>query len=286
MKKMVWRYSRRIMMTSVFFLLFLETHAFVTQNLPRIHCRKMTFSSSLSSSLSLFNMNQNEDIDKASKELESILRNKFKINEAMNDSDKTKIDNLIDILIQSKSKFDPSNCINGHLFAVLYQSGPIPFWEKYDFKFFKRNNIKGQRYTTISTNNNDYQKKGGGELCFDLVNYAEFWGQELSIQGCGICSPLEEASGPISFLPLSASKMLTCPVDYKVTIQNANIQFLNTKLNLNVEGVGYTRILYANPNMRIVLAPKDTSDERWLEKAGLMVVQVRVDLLKSDFVFP
>ena len=225
-----------------------------------------------------------------------------------------RIQELMQTLIDSKVSFDPSICINGPLFQVLYQTGPTkPFWEKYDLKFWTQN-IKGQQYTTATGN--------GQKPSFDVINYAEFWGRNLYIQGCGICAPTikpssisssnddddsEEnygsekdrlsgsKSSPFSFvssffLPLSPSsssqkqqkqkQVLTCPVDYKVEIQNASVTLFNQyKWSLNVSGIGYTRILFANENLRILLAPNDTSDDTWMEKAGLIVVQVKSELV-------
>ena len=82
------------------------------------------------------------------------------------------------------------------------------------------------------------------------------------------------------------SKFLTCPVDYTITVENASINVLNNKVNIDIDGTGYMRILYADPKLRILTAPKDTTDERIAEKAGLTVAQVRVDIINPDFSLP
>ena len=197
---------------------------------------------------------------------------------------KARIEELIQILTDAKVQFDPSTCINGPLYAVLYQSGPVPFWEKFDFKFLKRN-IKGQQFTSSTTTGagTDASTDAGGSSSssFDVVNYAEFWGNDLNIQASGVGTLIEESTSTST----STSNLLSCPIDYKVKIQNASINILQNKLKLNVSGIGYTRILYANEDIRILFAPKDTTDDTWMEKAGLAVVQVRCDLVTdSDFV--
>ena len=235
-------------------------------------------------------------------------------------SRKEQIESLIQRLIQEKVQFNPRICLNGPLYTVLYQSGPIPFWEKYDLKFLPIRNLKGQQYTAIDptkeeddddevTTRNEKRKSRAKYDSFDLINYAEFWSTNLSIQGCGVCTFLQANNTRkkeddvqekkddqkdnffasfFSLSPISSSlfnnqqsekTLLQCPVDYKVEIQNASVSFLGKKFGLNVNGIGYTRILYADEEMRILLAPEDTSDERWMEKAGLVVVQIRSDLV-------
>ena len=216
-------------------------------------------------------------------ELKSILLSKNK-----NGDDNTdRIEELIKILSESNVQFNPEECINGPLFAVLHQSGPVPFWEKYDFQnVLKFRNIKGQRYRSILTaadanaDVDDDANKNTPSL--DVVSYAEFWGQNLSIQACGVCTLLGSSSSTTN-TSKNSPQLLSCPVDYKVDVQNASINIFKKPFKLNVQGIGYTRILYADDELRILLAPKDTTDERWMEKAGLTVVQVRCDLVDPNF---
>jgi hypothetical protein len=259
--------------TTLATLLLLSFKAYTVQCFT-LHCnnqssRRYAFSNHRTSVENASSSSNNEHVsDKAADELKSILLS----NQKMQQENKDRIENLIQTLTESKIQFDPIKCINGPLYAVLYQSGPIPFWEKYDFKFLK-NNIKGQRYRSISKESSS----------FDIVNYAEFWGDNLSIQGCGTCTLMEKTNDDKTFTG-SGSLLLTCPVDYEVKIQSASASIFKKKFQLNVEGTGYTRILYANEELRIILAPKDTTDERWMEKAGLVVVQVRSDLVDPNFV--
>lgn len=227
-----------------------------------------------------------------SKELQSILLLTSKNQTKNRDMEQTTIiEELIQALINAKVQFDPQKCINGPLFAVVYQSGPIPFWEKYDFKLLmnKSNtmNIKGQRYRSITKDSSPSSSSS-----FDLVNYAEFWGRNLSIQGCGVCTIMEtsriqgQPQSPFQLFKNANDKsLLQCPVDYKVEIQTASVNILKQQIKIDVSGIGYTRILYADEELRILLAPKDTTDERWMEKAGLMVVQIRSDLVDPTFDF-
>jgi hypothetical protein len=76
------------------------------------------------------------------------------------------IQDCISRLSNAQVTFDPADCLNGPLYAVLHQQGPqVPLWEKIGI-FANNKNIKGQKYTF---NQN--------EGTFDLINYAELLGK-------------------------------------------------------------------------------------------------------------
>jgi hypothetical protein len=201
-----------------------------------------------------------------------------------------RIETLMQSLQNQNISFDPEKCLNGPLFAVLHQTGPVPFWEKYDLglSFARRKNIKGQRY--LSNANGDY----------DLLNYAEFIGDTLIAQASGVCeknpdstsSSDENRNGASFFTNLfknpnanEASERTKCPADYTIQATSARVLLFNNKLDIDIQGTGYMRVLYADENLRILTAPKDTTstEGRVDEKAGLTVVQVRVDLVDPSF---
>ena len=69
-----------------------------------------------------------------------------------------------------------------------------------------------------------------------------------------------------------------CPVNYTVTVNRAVIVAFDKMLEIPVNGTGFLRVLYADDTLRVFVSPKSTTDSRW-EKAGLLVVQIRADLL-------
>jgi hypothetical protein len=76
------------------------------------------------------------------------------------------IRDCISRLSNAQVTFDPADCLNGPLYAVLHQQGPqVPLWEKIGI-FGKSKNIKGQKY-----------KFNQNEGTFDLINYAELLGE-------------------------------------------------------------------------------------------------------------
>jgi hypothetical protein len=71
-------------------------------------------------------------------------------------------------------------------------------------------------------------------------------------------------------------------------VTGASISLWNKfALNLSIEGTGTVRVLYADENLRIFLSPTDTNVTKgagdW-ESEGLIVVQVRIDLVYDDWV--
>jgi len=61
------------------------------------------------------------------------------------------VNNLVKILINAKSSFDPLTSINGPLFASVHFIGDTPLWEKIGARIVR--NVKGQKYTLNSATN-------------------------------------------------------------------------------------------------------------------------------------
>ena len=78
-----------------------------------------------------------------------------------------------------------------------------------------------------------------------------------------------------------SSNLVDCPADYTVQVTNAYVSILGNKLDVDINGTGYLRVLYADENLRIFTTPKDTTDSKIDEKKGLTVAQVRIDLVNT-----
>lgn len=227
----------------------------------------------------------NSQVESASEELLSLLlgANKSK------DDEISRINSLVDFLQESNSWFDPDVSLNGPLYAVLYQSGPRPFWEKFDLGLSlgtqSRKNIKGQKYTKVS------------DGVYNVQNYAEFIGQRFVVEAKGVCTRSkgvvnDQVKRPKSFLELfgeTAKKkpsLIQCPADYDVIATGVSMNVLGKQFDIDITGRGYIRVLYADDNLRILTSREDTSStgNSIDEKAGLTVVQVRVDLIDPTFI--
>jgi hypothetical protein len=172
--------------------------------------------------------------------------------------------------------------------------GNTPLWEK--IAIGKVLNVKGQRYTLRN------------ETSGSFVNYAEIWGQNLYLKAVGkfvekglVSSEIEAdrvvktSDNPFGalaslFSPRGNEQNKPTPYDYEATVSGASIVlFGKYAFNVDIEGTGIVRVLYADPNLRIFLSPTDTDVTRgagdW-ESAGLIVVQVRVDLVYGDWSDP
>ena len=140
-------------------------------------------------------------------------------------------------------------------------------------------------------------------------NYAEVFGTNLYLKAIGICkdegpvndstvatSSDNKSSNPLEsvFVSLfnsstkSNSQYKPTPYDYTAQVTGASIVlFQKFSLDLTIEGTGIVRVLYADENLRVFLSPKDTNVTKgggdW-ESAGLVVVQVRVDLIYDDWI--
>lgn len=216
-------------------------------------------------------------------------------------TDRERVETLIDTLAEAHIEFDPNICLNGPLFCALYQKGPIPFWEKYSVNFGQeKNNLKGQRYT----------KRADNDDKLDVLNYAQLLGASITIEASGVFKQStrvgvqteamegidSDNSNPLQFLadilkrtpiPMekkaAPTKSLKCPVDFTGSVQSGKINIFGKTISLDIKGTGYLKVLYADPSMRIFTTPKDSTNDKWAEKSGLTVVQVRVDLIDDTF---
>jgi len=72
--------------------------------------------------------------------------------------------------------------------------------------------------------------------------------------------------------------MIQCPWECVASVEGGGIYVRGNKIiNLPIAGTGVTRVLYADPNLRIFQAPNENNGG-W-ENQGLITVQVREDLL-------
>lgn len=82
--------------------------------------------------------------------------------------------------------------------------------------------------------------------------------------------------------------LLSTPYDYSATVTKASVVlFGKYAFDVIIEGAGIVRVLYADRNLRIFLSPEDTNVTRGMgdwESRGLIVVQVRVDLVYDDWI--
>jgi len=187
------------------------------------------------------------------------------------------IEDLMQQLVNQQVKFDPSECLNGKLYAVAYQSGPAPFWVRYSkLSPPNSNNIEGQQYTLREDNG------------FDVINYGEFFGKAFTVQARGVAFQEEEEEQATakkkslfdSFFPINiSSNKLQCPVSFDVEVDKACCSVLGKSFALDIMGAAKFTILYADPNMRI-LTTKASSQ---IEEKGFSAVQIRVDNLDPAF---
>jgi hypothetical protein len=176
------------------------------------------------------------------------------------------------------------------LYATVHFIGDTPLWEKIAVAGVR--NVKGQRYTLADDTSGEF------------VNYAEIWGQNLCLQAVGkfidkgsvsssIGTDANSYNNPYDFLgPLVAKlrrkeKMKPTPYDYEAIVTGASVVlFQKYSFDVAIAGTGTVRVLYADPNLRIFLSPTNTNVTTgggdW-ESAGLIVVQVRFDLVYCDW---
>lgn len=213
-----------------------------------------------------------------------------------------RINSLVRPLIASKVQFDPVKCIDGPLFASVHFIGDTPLWERIGAASGVRN-VKGQKYTLPD-----------GATSGTFINYAEIWGENFYLKAVGNCKdegPVVSSSrssetsheeqspsnNPFEALismfnsgnnsPNQPSALLQTPYDYSASVTGASIVlFQKFSLDLTIEGTGTVRVLYADENLRIFLSPTDTKVTKgggdW-ESEGLIVVQVRTDLVYDDW---
>jgi hypothetical protein len=253
--------------------------------------------------------------------LNLLLQKTSSINSKMNNDNNLdkQINSLVRLLIASKTPFDPQKCIDGPLFASVHFIGNTPLWEKIGLPGLVKN-IKGQKYTLDRTIESAAGAADGGTF----VNYAEIWGNNLYLMASGdfiatgptvvvdgdlpsslstflpnketTTNPFSEIlsslfpsnSKSINIVTVQQSSQLPTPYDYAATVTGASIVlFQKMILNVSIEGTGTVRVLYADENLRIFVSPTDTNVTRgggdW-ESEGLIVVQVRVDLVYDEWI--
>lgn len=218
---------------------------------------------------------QNVNVD-TSQELLSMLVNHVKTNGIRGKNER--IEQLMQQLVDQKVKFDPSQCLNGKLYAVAYQSGPAPFWVRYSMLSPPKSiNIEGQQYTLRRDDNG-----------FDVINYGEFFGRAVTVQARGVAyqeGKEEQATTKKQnlfdslFQSSTSSSQLTCPVSFDVEVDKACASILGKSFALDISGSAKFTVLYADPNMRI-LTTKASSQ---IEEKGFSAVQIRVSSLDPDF---
>lgn len=230
----------------------------------------------------------------ASNELLRLLQQKASrgTNEKLN----SEINSLVKTLIASKSTFDPQQSLDGPLFATLHFIGDTPLWEKIAVGNVR--NVKGQRYTLSNNTSGEF------------VNYAEIWGQNLYLKASGTfvekgvvtssaamtdIAMEKSSNNPLKklFFAFQGDKQSDrqnnpTPYDYEANVSGASFVLLGKySFDVTIEGTGTVRVLYADQKLRIFLSPTDTAVTRgagdW-ESAGLIVVQVRIDLVYDDWI--
>jgi len=251
-------------------------------------------------------LSSKSSIQQASDELVALLlaRRSRSGNESSSGGDDARISTLVEILTSAKTEFDPTVCLNGPLYVSSVLEGPAPLWERFGIQLgegrnrSKRRNLQGQQYKYSTEDKR-------------VVNYAEVFGKAFHVRAYGTyeqdkrddtvvadanadssdtrtsTSPL---GGILSFFGggdtqskrSPSNNLIQCPADFTVTVSKGSFYVLGSlRLDIPISGTGYLRVLYADPNIRLFVSPKSTTDDRW-EKAGLKVAQVRVDLVEEN----
>lgn len=175
--------------------------------------------------------------------------------------DKTKLQALVEQLVDAKVTFDPTLCLDGPLFVSTVVDGPEPLWEKLG-TFLPIRNIQGQQYQYDEEN-------------MSVINYAEVLGSAFHLRAYGTYESQEQETSPptppstfdfpsiLSSLkmpsqqqrPSAAAKTLQCPADFTVSVNKASIYaWGNPLVNIPISGTGYLRVLYADPRLRIFVS--------------------------------
>ena len=245
-------------------------------------------------------------IQQASDELVALLlaRRSRSGNKSSSGGDDARISTLVEMLTSAKAVFDPAVCLDGPLYVSSVIEGPAPLWERFGIQpggggfssnSSNRRNLQGQQYKYSADDKR-------------VVNYAEVFGKAFHVRAYGTymyeqdegydtvgadanADPSDKLTSPLggvlSFFgggtqsKPSSSNLIQCPADFTVTVSKGLFVFGSLRLDIPISGTGYLRVLYADPNIRLFVSPKSTTDDRW-EKAGLKVAQIRVDLVEED----
>jgi len=219
-----------------------------------------------------------------------------------------RIEEYVQLLLDMpRHTYDPSKSLFGPLYCTLYSYNPTnpnqaaPLWERISLK---PGNLKGQQYFV----NTDYE--------MSIVNYAEIYGSSVAVRAKASFSPVKKqlnekvvtATGPsawlqeISAAATSATKsprtgsaatttkesgppstLRTCPDVYNVQAYAGEIVLGDLVLPLSISGEAKLVVLYADPRLRIFVSTdrSESAVGTW-EQSGLVVVQVRSDLVTGD----
>ena len=254
------------------------------------------------STLSSLKSNTQATIQETSNELLYKLQKKVAAtaNSKRDDMLDGEINNLVRTLIDSKAKFNPATCIDGPLFASVHFIGDSPLWARIGAGIVR--NIKGQKYTLDNMMFTNYAEILGTNFYLKAVgNFKDEGPVVSSSSSTSVSSANSEKSNPLgtafaslfnsgnnSNISKQQSTSLPTPYDYSATVTGASIVlFQKFSVDLTIEGTGTVRVLYADDNLRIFLSPTDTNVTKgggdW-ESEGLIVVQVRVDLVYDDWI--
>ena len=247
------------------FLAFVHVQT-VSSFLHRPACCPSANSVQLPSKLSVLRIPSDSDSSPDARELLGLLLKKINYRTTRQEVDR--IEELMDSLQDQHAPFYEDTYLNGPLYTVAHQMGPKPFWQRFDISSDTNKNIKGNRFTSA-----------GGH--FDVLNFAQFAGEKFYITGEGICQQYEKTNDASSLSPL-----VHCPVDYTIQVTGASFILFGRRFDIDIEGAGYLRVLYADENIPIFSSFKDTTNKKIMEKVGLRVAQVRFDLVDPSFTLP
>ena len=150
-----------------------------------------------------------------------------------------------------------------------------PIWEKTSLK---ASNIKGQQYYI----RNDFQQS--------VINYSEVWGPDVTITAEGVLTPIVEEQGnnknndtPLVKTKKGSRSLRKLPDVFRVDATKISAKIFGLFLDFNIKGSANLVVLYADPRIRVFVSPlaSETVVGNW-EEAGLVVVQVRGDLVPAE----
>ena len=153
-----------------------------------------------------------------------------------------------------------------------------PIWEKTSLK---ASNIKGQQYYI----RNDFQQS--------VINYSEVLGPKFTISAEGVLTPIDEKgnkgkeqkqqSPTDNQIKKDSRSLRKLPDVYRVDATKISASIFGFDLDFKIEGSANLVVLYADPRIRVFVSPlpSETVVGNW-EEAGLVVVQVRGDLVPAE----
>ena len=239
-----------------------------------------------------------EDIEKSSspiyedatKLLDFVLKRFKQQRESENEEDNEAIESLIIKLISTKTNYNPLESLYGPMYCSLHSFTPgskdrqasQPLWEKISLK---KDNLKGQQYLLNKNRNGDTANNSRNKIR-EVINYAEIWGNTFHLRAGGYFIPVDENGKEKKDDDDGSNEyeqVRSCPDKYEVFATGAYISVFGNSVKLPIEGSSYLVVGYADPRLRIFVSPKPSESAvgTW-EQAGLIVVQVRSDLVTSN----